>query len=110
MSEQSSESTASGEPEPTRRRPPGPENTDGFFDRFVHPWLARAATLGFGLWLVAFVLAAGGLAGNRIPGDQYEVLLFLYSGVIGTLGIVVLGICTLVLAGFFLRREWGARR
>ncbi|SDE88185.1 hypothetical protein [Halorientalis regularis] len=47
-----------------REEPPGPENADGFFDRFVHPWLARAASLG---------------------------------------------VCTLVLAGFFVRREWRAR-
>jgi len=93
-----------------REEPPGPEGADGFFDRFVHPWLARAATLGFGLWILAFLLAAGGLAGNRIPGDQYEVFLFLYSGVIGTLGIIVLGVCTLVLAGFFVRREWQGGR
>lgn len=93
-----------------RKEPPGPENADSFFDRFVHPWLARAATLGIGLWVVAFFLATGGLAGNRIPGNQYEVLLFFYSGIIGTLGIVVLGVCTLILAGFFVRRELRARR
>jgi len=93
-----------------REEPPGPEGADGFFDRFVHPWLARVATLGVGLWVLAFLLAAAGLAGNRIPGDQYEAWFFLYSGVIGTLGIIVLGACTLVLAGFFVRREWRARQ
>ncbi|WP_336001346.1 hypothetical protein [Halorientalis halophila] len=87
-----------------RERPPGPEAADGFFDRFVHPWLARAGALGFGLWLVAFGLATGGLAA-RGTANRIAVQLFFYSGVIGTLGILVLGACTVVLAGFFLRRE-----
>jgi hypothetical protein len=90
-----------------RERPPGPAAADGFFDRFVHPWLARAATLGVGLWAVAFVLATGGLAARRLLAGRLSVQLFFYSGVLGTLGILILGVCTVVLAGFFLRRELG---
>lgn len=90
-----------------RERPPGPAAADGFFDRFVHPWLARVAALGLGLWGIALVLAMGGLAARRLPAGRIVVQLFFYSGVIGTLGILILGVCTVVLAGFFVRRELG---
>ncbi|WP_248895800.1 hypothetical protein [Haloplanus halobius] len=89
-------------------RPPGPDAADGFFDRFVHPWLARVAALGLGLWAIAFLLATGGLAARDLLAGRIAVQLFFYSGVLGTLGILILGVCTVILAGFFVRRELGA--
>ncbi|MFB6196489.1 MAG: hypothetical protein ABEI80_09985 [Haloplanus sp.] len=77
-----------------------------FFDRFVHPRLARVATAGAVLWGGSFLIAAAGLLvrGGR-PGTG--ATLFALSGLVGLAGMVVLGTCGLYLLGVRARRALG---
>jgi len=78
---------------------------DPFFDRFTHPWLARFATVGGAVWLVSFLVAAAGLGVEATGRGALGASLFLLSGVVGLLGILVLGACACWLLGVWLRRE-----
>lgn len=78
-----------------------------FFDRFVHPRVARVATAGAVLWAGSFLVAVGGLA---VRGSQPNTgaTLFFLSGVVGLVGMVVLAVCGLYLLGVRLRQKLGA--
>ncbi|MFB6184895.1 MAG: hypothetical protein ABEI96_10105 [Haloarculaceae archaeon] len=75
-----------------------------FFDRFVHPRLAAAATAGFGVWALSFLIAGSGLALRATASYRGAALAFALSGWIGLAGIAVLACCALWLAGLFVRR------
>ncbi|MFB6166260.1 MAG: hypothetical protein ABEJ31_13960 [Haloarculaceae archaeon] len=91
------------------REPPGPENAEHFFDRFVHPWLAAATTVGLVTWLVSFLLAATGVIGENLSGYYHSPTLFFASGLVGLLGILILAVCTAIFLVLLARRELGAR-
>lgn len=76
---------------------------EAFFERFVHPRLARVATAGAALWLGSFFVAATGL-GLRASRPGTAATLFFLSGVVGLVGMVVLGACVLWLAGVRVRQ------
>lgn len=73
-----------------------------FFDRFVHPRVARVATAGAVVWVGSFGIALGGLVARgwepRLAG-----LLFFLSGVVGLLGMLLLGGCVAYLGAKRLR-------
>lgn len=70
-----------------------------YLDRFVHPWVAAIATGGVVLWLIAFLVAATGLAIQSGETVVLTIELFLISGIVGAAGTVVLLCCVLWLAG-----------
>ena len=72
---------------------------EGFFDRFVHPQLARVALGGVLIWLGSFVVAAAGLGVHGLGRYALGGLLFFLSGVVGLVGVAVLGACALWLVG-----------
>ncbi|GGL52611.1 hypothetical protein [Halocalculus aciditolerans] len=77
-----------------------------FFDRFVHPYVAMVVVVGIAIWFLSFFVAAAGLYFQRLAGEyQLAVLLFYYSGVIGTIGIVVIAACILYLGAIWLLRD-----
>jgi len=78
-----------------------------FFDRFVHPRVARVATAGATLWAGSFLVAAVGLAvrGGR---PNAGATLFFLSGVAGLGGMVVLAGCGLYLLAVRLRQRLDA--
>ncbi|AZH26577.1 hypothetical protein [Haloplanus aerogenes] len=78
-----------------------------FFDRFVHPRIARVATAGALLWAGSFLVAVAGLV---IRGGQPNTAatLFFLSGVVGLVGMLVLAGCGCYLFGMRLRQKIGA--
>lgn len=82
-------------------------DSDGFFDRFVHPRLARVATVGGGLWMGSFVVAAVGLALRGMHRPTLGARLFFLSGLVGLVGVAILGGCLCWLGGVWLRRRVG---
>lgn len=78
-----------------------------FFDRFVHPRVARVATAGATLWAGSFLVAVGGLAVRGSQPNAAATLFFL-SGVVGLVGMVVLAACGLYVLGLRLRGAIGA--
>jgi len=78
-----------------------------FFDRFVHPRIARVATAGAVLWAGSFLVAVAGL-GVRGGQPNTAATLFFLSGVVGLVGMVVLAVCGLYLLGIRLRQTVGA--
>ncbi|SEA07873.1 hypothetical protein SAMN04488065_1723 [Haloplanus vescus] len=77
-----------------------------FFDRFVHPRLARVATAGAALWAGSFLVAAVGL-GLRGTAPTTSGTLFFLSGLTGLGGMVVLGLCGLWLLGVRAKQMLG---
>lgn len=81
----------------------------GFLDRFVHPRLAALSLFGIGIWAVSFLVAATGVGLRAVGSYDPAAHLFFYSGLIGLLGICLLAVATLWLAGLyvlqFARRE-----
>lgn len=77
-----------------------------FFDRFVHPRVARVATVGAALWAGSFLVAALGL-GVRGSQPNAAATLFFASGVVGLGGMVILAVCGLYLVGVRLR-QWAS--
>jgi len=78
-----------------------------FFDRFVHPRVARVATTGAALWAGSFLVAAAGL-GVRDSQPNAAATLFFLSGIVGLVGMVVLAGCGLYVLGVRLRQGVGA--
>ena len=80
---------------------------EGFFDRFVHPRLARVALGRVLIWLGSFVIAAAGLGVRGLGRYAFGDLRFFLSGVVGLVGVAVLGACALWLVGVRLQRTVG---
>jgi hypothetical protein len=83
---------------------PAETSWDSFLRRFVHPRLAAVAIGGAGVWGVSFLVAGTGVAlqstGRFVLGAQ----LFFLSSLLGIVGILVLGCCTLWLVGLRIRQ------
>lgn len=65
-----------------------------FLDRFVHPRLAAIVIAGIVLWGVSFLIAATGLvvrSGDHLLAAQ----LFVFSGIIGVFGMMIIAVCGL---------------
>ncbi|WP_435068921.1 hypothetical protein [Haloplanus sp. C73] len=77
-----------------------------FFDRFVHPRLARIATAGAALWAGSFLVAAVGL-GLRGTAPTTSGTLFFLSGLAGLGGMALLTACGLWLLGVRARQILG---
>ena len=71
--------------------------TGSFFDRFLHPRVARVATAGAAVWIGSFAVALVGLV-LRHGDPTTAALLFFLSGLVGLLGMLLLAGC----AGYLL--------
>lgn len=79
-------------------------DAEGFFDRFVHPRLARVATAGAIVWLGSFLVAGIGVAFGEV-GPLRAADLFFLSGVLGLVGLLTVAACGFFLVGIALRRR-----
>lgn len=77
---------------------------EAFFDRFVHPRLARVALGGVAVWLVSFGVAAAGLGVRELGRYALGGLFLFLSSLLGLLGVAVLGACALWLVGVRVRQ------
>lgn len=81
-------------------------DAERFFDRFVHPRLARVATAGGIVWLISFLVAGIGVAFGA-AGPLAAADLFFLSGVLGLVGLLTVAACGFFLLGIALRGRAG---
>ncbi len=77
---------------------------NSFWDRFVHPRIAKIALGGMALWGCAFLIAAPGVIIEYTGRGLLSAQLFFLSSLVGVLGIFILGCCVLWLVGVRIKQ------